>query len=545
VLADSLFDNGGFSSLQSKMPISQRPEVPRLSSTYLRSLATDDLAAAQLDASDIPSCGVDIMPRSRYNENVHVIVTPQTTRKLPPKQHSAAKNNDDDDDDSSDAAPYKNPILEHEEKTKSDRQLKGREFAKEQRKRWRLDALKLKEEAELDKRKRAERLAALGKKARKFASDPMPEHPRQQLAKSRSEVKRKNEVYISPEDQYENENDVSIYALQWALGDDAAGGGGGGGKWEEKNRSSRNETLPLPDSFDLHSERDLGSIVEYSAESKGGDSPTYLEDETRALQKILASKVQEMHDKITQHSVEEDENNDDDDDERNDGEEGTKNKMKSVRINQNQNQNQKMTATGTGTGEEKSIFEQGMINNMGRIPAQFYTHNVPKKNTKSTTNKAKKSAPAIKMFYPSYKQEPPPTSKRPKASTYTQNRVRSNPEPKTPIGRDGRVPPNLLKSPATVVKVVVRDTKGNIVKEILRPNPALTAVRSGKSEILKNVVTLLFCFVEAFIDIDISFFLLFHLFSLLFNFIFYLFLFLILISSMIFTRMLLMHMYIC
>jgi hypothetical protein len=522
------------------MPTSQRPEVPRLSSTYLRSLATDDLAAAQLDASDIPSCGVDIMPRSRYNENVHVIVTPQTTRKLPPKQHSAAKNNDDDDDDSSDAAPYKNPILEHEEKTKSDRQLKGREFAKEQRKRWRLDALKLKEEAESDKRKRVERLAALGKKARKFASDPMPEHPRQQLAKSRSEVKRKNEVYISPEDQDENENDVSVYALQWALGDDAAGGGGGG-KWEEKNRSSRTETLPLPDSFDLHSERDLGSIVEYSAESKGGDSPTYLEDETRALQKILAAKVQEMHDKITQHSDEEDENNDDD--ERNDGEEGTKNNMKSVRIKQNQNQNQKMTATGTGTGEEKSIFEQGMINNMGRIPAQFYTHNVPKKNTRSNTNKAKKPAPAIKMFYPSYKQEPPPTSKRPKASTYTQNRVRSTPEPKTPNGRDGRVPPNFLKSPATVVRVVVRDTKGNVVKEILRPNPALTAVRSGESEILKNVVTLLFYFVEVFINIFNSFFLLFYSFS-LFNFILY-FVFFMLISSMIFTQMLLMHMYIC
>lgn len=464
------------------MPISQRPEVPRLSSTYLRNLTTDDLAAAHLDASDIPSCGVDIMPRSRYNENVHVIVTPQTTRKLPLKQHSSAKNNEDDDDDSSDAAPYKNPILEHEEKTKSDRQLKGREFAKEQRRRWRLDALKLKEDAELDKRNRVERLAALGKKARKFASDPMPEHPRQQLARSRSEIKRKNEVYISPEDQdeNENENDVSVYALQWALGDDAVGGAG---KWEEKNRSSRNETLPLPDSFDLHSERDLGSLVEYSAESKGGDSPTYLEDETRALQKILASRVQEMHDKITQHSEENNdvENTDDEDD--------MQDNIKTSRTNQNQIPNHHQNQKTAAAGGEKSIFEQGMINNMGRIPAQFYSHNVPKKNTKSNTNKSKKSPPPIKMFYPSYKQDPLPTNKRPKASTYSQNRVRSTPEPKTPIGRDGKGPPNVSKSPATVVKVVVRDTKGNIVKEILRPNPALTAIRSG--EILSDVVTLL------------------------------------------------------
>jgi hypothetical protein len=484
VIADSLFDNGGFSSLQSKMPTSARPEVPRLSSTYLRNLATDDLVVAHLDASNIPSCGVDIMPRSRYDEKVHVIVTPSTTRKLPQKQRSTAKYNEDNDDDSSDASPHKNPLLEHEEKTKSDRQLKGREFAKEQRKRWRLDALKLKEEAELEKRNRAERLAALGKKARKFASDPMPEHPRQQLAKSRSEVKRKNEVYICPEDQDENENDVSVYALQWALGDDAAGERG---KWDEKNRSSRTETLPLPDSFDIHSERDLGSIVEYAAESKGGDSPTYLEDETRALQKILASKVQEMHDKITQHS---DENDDYNDDERNDDEEYSKENMKTVRMKQNQNQNQNRimtaTGTGTGTGDERSIFEQGMINNMGRIPAQFYTHNAPKKKT--NTKKAKKPAPAIKMFYPSYKQEPAPTNKRPKASTHTQNRVRSTPEPKTPIGRDGKVPPNLLKSPATVLKVVVRDTKGNIVKEILRPNPALTAVRSGEDEMLRNIL---------------------------------------------------------
>ena len=471
------------------MPITPRPEVPRLSSTYLRNLATDDFSTAPLDASDIPSCGVDIMPRSRYNENVHVIVTPQTTRKLPPKQHSTAKNNDDDDDDSSDAAPHKNPILEHEEKTKSDRQLKGREFAKEQRKRWRLDALKMKEEAELDKRNRVERLAALGKKARKFASDPMPEHPRQQLAKSRVEVKRKNEVYISPEDENENENDVSVYALQWALGDDT-GGGGGGGKWEEKNRSSRNETLPLPDSFNLHSEKDLGSLVEYSAESKGGDSPTYLEEETRALQKILAFKVQEMHDKITQHS----DGSNTEHYERNDGNgdyEDEEDNMRTTRlINQNQNQNQKIAGAGTGTGEEKSIFEQGMINNMGRIPAQFYSHNVPKKSknskTNTNTNKTKKAAPAIKMFYPSYKQEPPPINKRPKASTYTQNRVRSTPEPKTPNSRDGKVTPNLLKSPANVVKVVVRDTKGNIVKEILRPNPALTATRSG--EILRDFI---------------------------------------------------------
>ena len=439
------------------MPISPRPEVPRLSSTYLRNLTTDDLTAAHLDASDIPSCGVDIMPRSRYNENVHVIVTPQTVRKPPPKQHSAAKNYDDDDDDSSDAAPHKNPLLEHEEKTKSDRQLKGREFAKEQRKRWRLDALKLKEEAELDKRNRTERLAALGKKARKFASDPMPEHPRQQLAKSRSAVKRKNEVYVSPEDQdeHENENDVSVYALQWALGEDA-----GGGKWEEKNRSSRNETHR--DSFDLNSERDLGSLVEYSAESKGGDSPNYLENETRALQKILASRVQEMHDNMTQHS---DENNDD-----TDGQEDKKENMKNnTRINQK-----------TIIGENKLLFEQGMINNLGRIPAQFYSHNVPKKST----NKVKK--PTIKMFYPSYKQEPHPANKGPKASTYTPNRARTTPEPKTPISRDGKLPPNLMKTPPTVVKVIVRDTKGNVVKEILRPNPALTAnIRSG--EILRNV----------------------------------------------------------
>ena len=429
------------------MPISQRPEVPRLSSTYLKNLPINDQITYNYDESDIPSCGVDIVPRPKINDNIvspddsfKVSVVP-STRERATKLKLTAKT--DEEDDSLESIVHKNALEEQEEKVKYDRQLKGREFAKEQRRRWRSEALKIKEDAEQEKRNKAERLAALGKKARKFACEPLPEYPRQQLAKSRSEMKRKNEVYVAPDDDAGTDNDVSVHALQWALGE--------GGRGDEFNATNVSYSRTILNSIDMPSENVRESEAEYSAESKGG------EHSRRSINYSTNDSQVPLHNRTARFDFQ----NQNSDIPNNDRKKNFR--IEEVnRVNQKYNDNQP---------ERKSIFELGLINDMGRI--RVYSENNPGNVPPNVPKKSKKPKKAsIKMFSPSYKQESVAPTIKPKMSTYNQNQVRTVSDPSS-RARDGRGPsPGPVRSPPGTsqgVRVDVRDTKGNIVRQIMRP----------------------------------------------------------------------------
>ena len=423
------------------------------------------------DDDDIPPCGVEIIPRSRpsnaepdlrtkHADAISVIVTPSIIRK--PIPHLSSTGNACEDDYSTESVAHKNALELREQKEKAERQLKGREFAKEQRRRWRLEAVQLRDVAEQEKRNRTERLTALGQKARKFASEPMPEYPRQQLAKSRTEPRRKIEVYVPPPE--EDENDVSVYALQWALGEEGA--------WHKDNVSHK--SIP-PDSVDLHSDPGNGTEAEYSAESKNEEHHDYshFENDSEILQ--YASSA---HFEATQ------------------GRKSARYQSSSSKTNGIEMRNAKFVATSRVTdtqlpiNKEKSIFEQGMINNMGRIPAKLVPHNVIENIPKKSTKKPKKGS--IKMFSPSYRQEPVPSFKL-KPNTNNLKSVRttkiSQPlsrtlDPKTPTHTQSQshtqASSGARSRSSSVTRVDVRDTKGNIVRQIVKITPTAQQ-RSGES----------------------------------------------------------------
>ena len=449
------------------MPTSKRPESSRLSSMNVKNMPIIDQSAFCVDDDDdIPPCGVEIIPRSRpsnaepdlrtrHADVISVIVTPSIIRK--PTSYLSSTGNACEDDYSTESVAHKNALELREQKEKAERQLKGREFAKEQRRRWRLEAVQLRDVAEQEKRNRTERLTALGKKARKFASEPMPEYPRQQLAKSRTEPRRKIEVYVPPPE--EDENDVSVYALQWALGEEGA--------WHKDNVSHK--SIP-PDSVDLHSDPGNGTEAEYSAESKNED----FENDSEILQ--YASSA---HFEATQ------------------GRKSAQYQSSSSKTNGIEMRNaSRVVDTQHPMNKEKSIFEQGMINNMGRIPAKLVPHNVIENIPKKSTKKSKKGS--IKMFSPSYRQEPVPSFKL-KPSTNNLKSVRttkisqpsSRPlDPKTPTHNQSQSQPQsqshtqassgARSRSSSVTRVDVRDTKGNIVRQIVKITP-VAQQKSGQS----------------------------------------------------------------
>ena len=437
------------------MPISQRPEVPRLSSTYLKNLPISDQITYNYDESEIPSCGVDIVPRQKINDNlispddsIIVSVVP-SARERATKLKLTAKT--DQEDDSVESIAHRNALEEQEDKLKHDRQLKGREFAKEQRRRWRSEAMKIKEDAEQEKRNKAERLAALGKKARKFASEPLPEYPRQQLARSRPESKRKNEIYVPPDEDAGTDNDVSVYALQWALGE---------GRGEELSATNASYSRAILHSMDMPSQNVRESEAEYSAESKGGEHSrrsSYSVNEFQAPHYSRTAGSDSQNKMTSEYLL-----NQNSDVHNNDS-------MKNLRSDEMSRVYQKYS---DNQPEGKSIFELGLINNMGRIRehSENNTANVPQNVPKKL--KKPKKATSIKMFLPSYKQESVAPAIKPKMSTYNQNQVRTVSDPSS-RGRDGRGPsPVPTRSPPGTtqgVRVDVRDTKGNIVRQLVRP----------------------------------------------------------------------------
>ena len=452
------------------MPTSKRPESSRLSSMNVKNMPIIDQSAFCVDDDDdIPPCGVEIIPRSRpsnaesdartrHANVISVIVTPSIIRKPTPNLSSTG--NACEDDYSTESVAHKNVLELREQKEKAERQLKGREFAKEQRRRWRLEAVQLRDVAEQEKRNRSERLSALGKKARKFASEPMPEYPRQQLAKSRTETKRKIEVYVPPPE--EDENDVSVYALQWALGEEGA--------WHKDNVIHKSNP---PDSVDLHSDPGDGTEAEYSAESKNEEHHDYspFANDSEILQYASSAHFEARQ-----------------------GRKSTQYPSSSSKTNATS----RVIDTQHPTNREKSIFEQGMINNMGRIPAKLLPHNVIENIPKKNAKKPKKGS--IKMFSPSYRQEPVPSFKL-KPSTNNSKSVRTTKvtqpssrtlDPKTPththlqLQSQSQSQSNTQASSGTrsrsssVTRVDVRDTKGNIVRQIVKITP-LAQQRSGQS----------------------------------------------------------------
>ena len=452
------------------MPTSKRPESSRLSSMNVKNMPIIDKSAFCVDDDDdIPPCGVEIIPRSRLSNTesdlrirhadvISVIVTPSIIRK--PAPHLSSTGNACEDDYSTESVAHKNALELREQKEKAERQLKGREFAKEQRRRWRLEAVQLRDVAEQEKRNRTERLTALGKKARKFASEPMPEYPRQQLAKSRTEIKRKIEVYVPPPE--EDENDVSVYALQWALGEEGA--------WHKDNVLHKSNP---PDSVDLHSDPGNGTEAEYSAESKNEEHHDYshFANDSEILQYASSAHFEAMQ-----------------------GRKSAQYHSSSSKTNGIEMRNAREIDKQHPTNKEKSIFEQGMINNMGRIPAKLIPRNVIENIPKKSTKKSKKGS--IKMFSPSYRQEPVPSFKL-KPSTNNSKSVRatkvSQPlsrtlDPKTPTHTQSQTQSQLhtqassgtRSRSSSVTRVDVRDTKGNIVRQIVKITP-LAQQRSGQS----------------------------------------------------------------
>jgi hypothetical protein len=464
------------------MPTSQRTEIVRLSSTNVKNMPITDLSAFNIDDDDdIPSCGVDIVPRSRPSnvesaiksrlaDGISLIVTPSIIRKPSSHLQSAGKA---EDDEYAESVAHKNALELREEKEKAERQLKGRAYAKEQRRRWRLEALQLKEEAEQEKRNRAERLTALGQKARKFACEPMPEYPRQQLAKSRTEVRRKVEVYVPPPE--EDENDVSVYALQWALGEEGA--------WQKENVSHNGVS---PDSVDLHSDTGHGTEpragAEYSAESKNEEQHDYshFENDSEAPQYVRSARFEAPKERKSAQYQSSSSNTA--------GKEMTN--AKSVTTS-------RVTDMQSAANKEISIFEQGMINNMGRIPAKLISKSVPENIPRKISKKPKKEKASIKMFSPSYRQVPVPSLK-PKLSTNNIKSVRTtttaqhasriaNPKSssvtptQTPSHTQGHTQGHAQahtqassgsrSRSSSVTRVYVRDTKGNIVRQIVKIIP--------------------------------------------------------------------------
>lgn len=437
------------------MPVPQRPTVPRLSSTYIKNLTIDDRHILRLDDSDIPSCGVEILPRSRHIDDDDTSIQFISTKNQPPKLRMTIKA--DNDDDSIEAASHRNPIEERQQKMKSARQSKGREFAKEQRKKRSLEAIKVKEDAEQEKIMKAERLLALGRKARKFAGEPLPEFPRQQLAKSRMKVKRKNEVYVPPE---EDENDVSTYALQWALGTE-----------EIDVEADINKSKSID--FRRTTEKDGR---EYSTESKGGEGNfRYFEDNSLNDSDInnddTAAHINDRYNHDNQRYLF-----------------GTSGSI-AESFKSSVQSNTKNVDSDTGmrystheskpnsTERGKSIFDQGLVNNMGRITARISTipsneklRNEQGRNDQKQPQPIKKSpvAPTIKMFSPSYKQEMTVSkSHKTKKETTTPESKGSNSTGRLDLAAISHK--NSTSSAPRVIRIDVRDTKGNIVRQLERP----------------------------------------------------------------------------
>jgi hypothetical protein len=375
------------------MPSSTRPGVPRLSSNYIKNLPVDNQVHS-LNESIIPPCGVEIIPRSKSIRNSQTCSDSDepTTKVYLMKSHMTAKtDNDDDSTESPTSVAHKNLLDERTEKVKTDRLTAGREYAKKQRKLFRLEAIKAKEDAEREKILKIQRLADLKKKARQFAGEPLPEYPRQQLAKSRFEVKVKNEVYIPPPETDENEMDVSTYALQWALGEDSI--------VLEGQQDEGNSLDNVPNFDDYHR-----------------NEKTEIADSTR-------NKGEHNYDSITNPPS-----------------------------NRNTDHNSSRPPIPLRSKTNgNSIFNQGIVNNMGRITVQ-------KSAQKSTSIKP----PLIlknnlKMFSPSYRQEIdiPPKKDNKISSALSSKRMSPS--------RQGSDNSNL-------VIINVRDTKGNIVRQVMKQN---------------------------------------------------------------------------
>ena len=460
------------------MQIPQRPTVPRLSSTYLKNLPLDHQHTKQLNDIDIPSCGVEIQLRTKHfddddNTTNHIS---SSTKNQPFKQHPTKKT--DNDDTSTASASLRDPIEERRQKQKLDRQVKGREFAKEQRRKRSLEATKMKEEAEQEKKAKADRLLALCKKAKKIAGDPMPEIPRQKLAKSRMKVKQKNDVNIPSE---ENDNDLSTYALQWALGG------------EEINVEGVVKQSSYPDdSIDFQSitEKDH---QEYSAESKGGegnlryfededDNPSgtedFYEDRHNADDRYNRMDPRSFSAMSSPHNIQSPYSQSLKGNMKNGDPSAV---MKYINIEDK----------GTVTGEVKSIFEMGLINNMGRItartsmtPSKEKLRSDQKRNeqrqTQAQSTKKSTISNSIKMFSPSYKQDIGTGKSRPSKKEVGSQGFRGS------TSHGGLEPAAASHKSSTssgprTVRIAVRDTKGNIVRELERPVSVLpSGMKSGK-----------------------------------------------------------------
>ena len=449
----------------------QRPTVPRLSSTYLKNLPLDHHHTTQPNDIDIPSCGVEILLRTKHFDDDddttnHISAS---TKNQPPKLHSKVKT--DNDDTSTASASLKDPIEERRQKQKLDRQVKGREFAKEQRRKRSLEATKVKEEAEQEKKAKSDRLLALCKKAKKIAGDPIPEIPRQKLAKSRMKEKQKNEVNAPSE---ENENDVSTYALQWALG---------GEETDVQGVIKHSRYLNESTDFQSIMEKDH---QEYSAESKGGEGNLrYFEDgNPSSTEGFNSANVDDLYNHIDRRSL---------------SEMSFPPGIQSL-YSQSIKSNTKNGDSGaaikyvtiedrtTVTNEGKSIFEMGLINNMGRIsagtsttPSKEKSRSDQKRNEQKQTQSIKKStgSPSIKMFSPSYKQEIGTGKSRASKKDVGSQGIRGSTfhgglEPTAASYK------NSGSSEPRIVRIAVRDTKGNIVRQLERPVSTISSgIKSG------------------------------------------------------------------
>jgi hypothetical protein len=150
------------------MPYSSRPGVPRLSSNYIKNLPVSEQVHS-LNESIIPPCGVEIIPRSKSIRNSQTYSDsdePLSKAYLMKSTMTAKTDNDDDSTESPTSVAHKNLLDERSEKVKTDRLTAGREFAKKQRKQFRLEAIKAKEDAEREKILKIQRLLSLGLKRR-------------------------------------------------------------------------------------------------------------------------------------------------------------------------------------------------------------------------------------------------------------------------------------------------------------------------------------------------------------------------------------------